>query len=156
MTAVPAAAHPVFRSAVPADLPAVLELLALDALRTGPEPAAVTDRQRAAFDEIAADPQADLVVGDLDGRIVATATVNHLRGLSHDGGLICQIEAVRTADDLRGQGIGTALIATIVEAARGRGCVRVQLTSNRQRDRAHAFYERLGFVPSHVGFKLLL
>jgi hypothetical protein len=32
----------------------------------------------------------------------------------------------------------------------------VQLTSNRARDDAHRFYERLGFVPSHVGYKLML
>jgi hypothetical protein len=32
----------------------------------------------------------------------------------------------------------------------------VQLTSNNARSDAHRFYERLGFVPSHVGFKMLL
>lgn len=144
------------RSARPTDLPAVLELLAQDAIGSVSELPGVTERQRAAFAEILDDPNADLVVGELAGRLVCTATVNYLRGLSHDGGLVCQIEAVRTADDLRGQGIGGTLIASVVAQARERGCVRVQLTSNRQRTRAHAFYERLGFTPSHVGFKLLL
>jgi hypothetical protein len=32
----------------------------------------------------------------------------------------------------------------------------VQLTSNKARTRAHRFYERLGFVSSHEGFKLVL
>jgi hypothetical protein len=32
----------------------------------------------------------------------------------------------------------------------------VQLTSDAQRADAHLFYERLGFVGSHVGFKLVL
>lgn len=144
------------RSARPADLPAVLRLLAQDVIRSVSEPPGITDRQRAAFAEILADPRADLVVGELDGRLVCTATVNDLRGLSYDGGLICQIEAVRTDEVLRGQGIGRELITWIVAGARERGCARVQLTSNRQRDRAHVFYERLGFTPSHVGFKLLL
>jgi GNAT superfamily N-acetyltransferase len=144
------------RSARPDDLPVLLALLRQDALRTTPEPPDVTDRQRAALDDLLADPRADVLVGELDGRLVCTATVNYLRGLSYDGGLICQIEAVRTVGDLRGQGIGRALIASIVETARERGCARVQLTSNRRRDRAHAFYERLGFTPSHVGFKLEL
>ena len=144
------------RSARPGDLPTVLALLASDVMRSVVEPTEVTDRQRAAFAEILADPAADLVVGELGGRLVCTATVNYLRGLSYDGGLICQIEAVRTVDDLRGQGIGRALVASIVETARERGCARVQLTSNRRRDRAHAFYERLGFTASHVGFKLEL
>jgi hypothetical protein len=32
----------------------------------------------------------------------------------------------------------------------------VQLTTNRQRPDAQRFYEKLGFVPSHVGMKLKL
>jgi GNAT superfamily N-acetyltransferase len=43
-----------------------------------------------------------------------------------------------------------------IELARRRGALRVQLTSNVRRGRAHAFYERLGFEPSHVGMKLYL
>jgi hypothetical protein len=34
------------------------------------------------------------------------------------------------------------------------GCGLVQLTTNRQRPDAQRFYEKLGFVPSHVGMKL--
>ena len=41
-----------------------------------------------------------------------------------------------------------------VERARAAGCVRVQLTSNKERVDAHRFYERLGFRRSHEGFKL--
>lgn len=40
--------------------------------------------------------------------------------------------------------------------ARKAGCFRLQLTSNKARTRAHAFYARLGFVASHEGFKLFL
>ncbi len=43
-----------------------------------------------------------------------------------------------------------------VERCRARGCGLVQLTTDRQREAAHRFYERLGFVASHVGFKLQL
>jgi hypothetical protein len=32
----------------------------------------------------------------------------------------------------------------------------VQLTSHEDRGDAHRFYASLGFVPSHVGFKLVL
>jgi len=43
-----------------------------------------------------------------------------------------------------------------VQRARELGCYRVQLTSNMARPAAHRFYERLGFEPSHRGFKLNL
>lgn len=37
--------------------------------------------------------------------------------------------------------------------ARTRGCTILQLTSDAARTDAHRFYERLGFRPTHVGFK---
>ena len=43
-----------------------------------------------------------------------------------------------------------------VALARERQCRMVQLTSNKQRPDALKFYERIGFQPSHVGFKLYL
>lgn len=41
-------------------------------------------------------------------------------------------------------------------AAREHGCTLVQLTSDATRTQGHRFYERLGFEPTHVGFKLAL
>jgi GNAT superfamily N-acetyltransferase len=41
-----------------------------------------------------------------------------------------------------------------VEArAKAAGCGLVQLTTDRQRLDAHRFYERLGYLPSHIGMK---
>ena len=58
--------------------------------------------------------------------------------------------------DLRGQGLGAALLRWAVEEARRRGCALVQLTSDRGRTEAHRFYGRPGFVASHEGFELRL
>jgi GNAT superfamily N-acetyltransferase len=43
-----------------------------------------------------------------------------------------------------------------IAEARRRGCGLVQLTSDKSRLDAHRFYERLGFVASHQGYKLQL
>ena len=43
-----------------------------------------------------------------------------------------------------------------IEQARGAGARLVQLSSNNARSDAHRFYERLGFVRSHAGFKMKL
>ena len=40
--------------------------------------------------------------------------------------------------------------------ARAAGCSLMQLTTHRTRDRAHRFYERLGYEPSHKGYKKML
>jgi GNAT superfamily N-acetyltransferase len=48
------------------------------------------------------------------------------------------------------------MINFAIDKARAAGMRRVQLTSNAVRTDAHRFYERLGFTPSHIGFKLKL
>ena len=144
------------RPATQDDLAAILALVAEDSMHYFAEPGEVTDNQRSALDEISADPNQEILVGEIDGVVVCTAQVTWMRMLSADGGLYCQVEAVRTSAARRGQGIGATLMAHIEDEARRRGAARMQLTSNRERLRAHEFYERLGFVASHVGMKTYL
>lgn len=118
---------------------------------TGPDGA-----YQSAFDAIQADPNHTLVVGELDGRLVATLLLSFLPGLSRHGAWRAQIEAMRVAGPLRGQGLGRALLDWSVAEACNRGCALVQLTSDRRRDDAHRFYESAGFTPSHFGYKLSL
>ena len=87
------------RAATAGDLESILALTAQDSMHYFDEPASVSDPQRAAIDEIIADAHQDLLVGELDGRIVCTAQVTWMRMLSADGGLYCQVEAVRTEVD---------------------------------------------------------
>ena len=144
------------RLAMPDDLQAILDLNAEDAIRAFDEPTTPTDSQRAALAEIIRDPVHDLLVGEVDGQVVTTAHLSWLRVLMYDGGLMCQIESVRTTAAMRGQGIGDRLMAHIEAEARRRGAARMQLTTNNQRLRAHEFYQRLGFTPSHTGMKKIL
>jgi GNAT superfamily N-acetyltransferase len=144
------------RPATADDLEAILALVAEDSMHYYDEPAEVTDNQRAAIEEIISTAYQDLLVGEVDDVVVCTAQVTWMRMLGADGGLYCQVEAVRTASAMRGQGIGATLMAYIEDEARRRGAARMQLTTNRERVRAHEFYERLGFVPSHIGMKKYL
>ncbi len=150
----------VIRAAGRSDLAAILALVAADAIREVAEnvdtDGGVAAPYVQAYEEIAADPNALLLVGEIDGEVVATCQLNFLRHLMHHGGLIAQVESVRTVSHLRGRGLGSALMEWVVAEARRRGAVRVQLTSNAVRVDAHRFYERLGFVASHVGMKLYL
>jgi GNAT superfamily N-acetyltransferase len=109
-----------------------------------------------AFAAVDADPAHRLLVADAGGQVVATIQLSFLPGLARRGALRAQIEAVRVAADRRGSGLGEAMLGWAIEQARHRGCALVQLTSDKQRPQAHRFYERLGFVASHEGFKLAL
>jgi GNAT superfamily N-acetyltransferase len=96
------------------------------------------------------------MVGEEGGEIVAFLQVTYIPGLSRRGAERCQVESVRVRSDRRGAGLGHELLTWVIERARERGCGLVQLTSDRTRVDALRFYERLGFVDTHVGFKLLL
>jgi GNAT superfamily N-acetyltransferase len=56
-----------------------------------------------------------------------------------------EISGLVVDERVRSQGIGPQLLQRVEEWARERGCTAVGLRSNVIRDRAHAFYERLGF-----------
>ena len=150
------------RPAARADLPAILRLLADDRLGSSREDPADSAPYEAAFDAIDADPAHLLLAGELAPaggaapRVVATFQLSFLPGLSRRGTWRAQLEAVRVAGELRGQGVGAAMVEWAVGESRRRGCSLVQLTTDKTRTAAHRFYERLGFVASHEGMKLLL
>ena len=80
--------------------------------------------------------------------MVGTAQLTEIPGLSRGGTSRLQVEAVRVRADLRGRGIGAAVLGWAVDEARRRGCGLVQLTTDTRRPEAHRFYERLGFTAS--------
>jgi GNAT superfamily N-acetyltransferase len=147
-----------FRPARHSDLEAIVALLADDAMSAGreaPDPP-LAPAYRVAFDEIAADPRQLPLVVEEDGRLVGYLQLSLIPGLAFRGMKRGLIESVRIASDRRGAGLGAAFIAHAVELARVNGCRLIQLTSTNERTDAHRFYERLGFVATHTGFKLAL
>ncbi|MGN6442059.1 MAG: GNAT family N-acetyltransferase [Arthrobacter sp.] len=150
------------RHATRADLPALVRLLADDALGAGRETGGDLEPYEQAFDAIEADPAHLLAVGELvrsgqeTGSIVATFQLSFLPGISRQGAWRSQLESVRVAASLRGQGIGKLMVGWAVQESRSRGCQLMQLTTHKSRTAAHRFYEQLGFEASHVGMKLTL
>lgn len=60
------------------------------------------------------------------------------------------------AEDLRGQGIGAALVREAEARLAARGCHMVEVTSNLRRADAHRFYERLGYERTSVRLARML
>lgn len=145
------------RRAIRGDLPRLLELLADDILGKNREGVGSEDACYAqAFDAIDADPNQYMLVGELDGRVIATLQLTFIPGLSRSGASRANIEAVRVDSGLRGRGVGRWIIEKAILLARERGCALAQLTSDKSRAQAHRFYARFGFVATHEGFKLRL
>ncbi len=141
-----------FRDAARADVPAVVALLSDDTLGSTREGLDITP-YLAAFDAMLTEGNNRLIVGEEGGRIVATYQLTLISGLSLRAARRAQIESVRVATDCRSLGIGEAMFADAETRARAAGCALMQLTMNASRTEARRFYQRIGFTPSHVGFK---
>lgn len=145
----------VVRTARREDVPAVVRLLADDPLGAtreryeDPLPQAYWD----AFDAMTAQGGNELLVAEADGSVVGCLQLTIIPGLSRQGAKRAQVEGVRVDSRFRGQRLGERLMEEAVARARQAGCVLIQLTTDRTRTDAHRFYERLGFVASHLGMK---
>ncbi|MEW2501337.1 GNAT family N-acetyltransferase [Amycolatopsis sp. NPDC047767] len=138
------------------DVEAIVRMLVDDQLGATRDSADDLEPYLRAFDAIDADPQQLLVVATSNDEPVATLQLTIIPGLARHGALRGQIEAVRVRSDHRSAGVGGDLVQWAIDESRRRGCALVQLTSDTSRIAAHRFYERLGFVASHTGFKLHL
>ena len=148
----------IFRRATEADVPAIIRMLADDKLGASREAlgAESLPRYLSAFRVIDADVNQFLLVVDDGTEIVGTLQLTFIAGLARGGLKRGLIEAVRVASDRRGEKIGEAMIAWAIDKCRQEQCGIVQLTTDKSRTDAHRFYDRLGFEPSHIGYKMML
>ncbi|MET0820921.1 MAG: GNAT family N-acetyltransferase [Aeromicrobium sp.] len=146
------------RRAVEDDLNAIMRLLSDDPVSAARGDVADDSDEphyRRALAAILADPGNDLVVVvDDSATVIGTLQLTAIPGMARRGSARLLVEAVRVDSSRRSGGVGGGLMTWVVDvAAPSLGCSIVQLTSDRAREDAHRFYERLGFVPSHTGFK---
>jgi GNAT superfamily N-acetyltransferase len=146
------------RLASQADLPEVVRLLADDDLGRQREryELPLPECYDAAFNQINGSSFFELIVAEMNDRIIGTLQLIFIPSISFQGGLRAQVESVRVDEALRNQGIGSELMKWAMDRARQRGAHILQLTTHQSRKDAHRFYERLGFSGSHLGMKISL
>ena len=147
-----------FREAQRSDLASLVQMLADDKLGSSREDSSepINSRYAEAFGYIDQDPNNELIVVENNGKLVGMLQLSFIPYLTHTGSWRCLIEGVRIHSNYRGYGLGSKLINWAIERAKERKCAMVQLTSDKQRTDALKFYQSLGFVASHEGFKLKL
>ena len=150
--------HIVFRTALLADVPAIVALLADDDLGSQREIIGTPLDQRYvdAFEALEADANQRLVVVADGNEIIGTLQLSFIPGIARLGSWRGQIEAVRIAAHRRDSGLGQKMFEWAISECKSRGCNLVQLTTDKSRTDAHRFYEKLGFKASHEGYKLAL
>tara|TARA_R100001369_G_scaffold92707_1_gene139247 strand:- start:14965 stop:15441 length:477 start_codon:yes stop_codon:yes gene_type:complete len=149
----------VYRKATKEDLPAIIEMIANDALGQLRErfEDPLPKEYYSAFERINTDKNQELIViENSESEVVATFQLSFLQYLTYVGGIRCLVENVHVREDQTGKGIGKQMFQWIIERAKEKNVHLIQLTSNKLRPNAIRFYEGIGFKATHEGFKLHL
>jgi N-acetylglutamate synthase-like GNAT family acetyltransferase len=84
-----------------------------------------------------------LVVAESDGAVVGLAQLHVAPSLEHDRPA-ANLAALVVDEAHRGHGVGRALVESMENEARARGCGVLYLTTAERRVDAHGFYEQIG------------
>lgn len=133
----------VIREAEESDLSDVMDLYAQLGQDNG-DVLRVSDAMKI-FGKMKTYPDYRLYVATFGGKAVGSFTLLVMDNLAHLGAPSAVLEDVVVRETLRGQGVGTAMMAFAGRLARAKGCYKLAFSSNRNRTQAHRFYEKLGF-----------
>lgn len=137
-----------------ADLPAVLALYGQPDFNG--DNVLTLDEARDKFERLGSYPDYALYVAELAEGIVGSFCLMAVDNLARRGTPFAVIENVVVATDRQGEGLGRSMLQAAFRLAQEKGCYKVILASSLHNERAHAFYDSLGFERHGVSFRLSL
>lgn len=76
----------------------------------------------------------------------------HVQWLVHHAAPIAEVQELYVVPEYRSQGIGAHLLNALIEFARSKNALQVELSSQLRRVDAHRFYYRQNFINNHLKF----
>jgi ribosomal protein S18 acetylase RimI-like enzyme len=146
-----------YRKATLKDVDKIIELLIEDdlgAFRESLLNESAKKKYMNAFNLIDSDPNQFLMIVEKEDNIVGTCHLTIMPSLTYQGTTRMQIEAVIIAKEFRGHSIGEWMLREAISFAKSHNVGLIQLTTDKQRDKAKHFYEKIGFKATHEGMKL--
>jgi GNAT superfamily N-acetyltransferase len=140
------------RQATAADLPSVLALYAQPAMDNGN--VMTIAQAEPLFAQFSQYPNYRLFVACENDAIVGTFALLVMHNLAHQGTPSAIVEDVVVSEAHQSQGIGHNMMHHAMALAHEAGCYKLVLSSNQKRERAHAFYESLGFQRHGFSFSI--
>ena len=87
-------------------------------------------------------------------KIVGTFALLIMDNLAHLGKKSAVVEDVGVLPEVQGQGVGKLMMQFAMEQAKTHRCYKLVLSSNAKRERAHQFYDSLGFDRHGYSFRV--
>lgn len=142
------------RQAAKSELPAILSLYG----QLGQDDGAILDVHEAGhiWERMQTYPDYRIYAALADGRVVGTFALLIMDNIAHRGARSAVLEDVVVEERLRGRGVGRQMMRYAGGLCREKGCYKMTLSSNRNRESAHRFYESLGFTLHGYSFSMTI
>jgi GNAT superfamily N-acetyltransferase len=109
------------------------------------------------FTQIVQVPNYHIYIAYLNQQPVGTFSLLYAPTMMHRGyHKFAVLDSVTVISSMRGEGIGKQMVKAAIKLSAEAGCYKVTLSSNLKRDRAHQFYQSLGFEQHGWSFKCVL
>ena len=102
-------------------------------------------------ERLIATPSSGILLAEARDKVIGFASF-HVVDLIYRPRPQARLTAIAVHPSHRRRGIGQALVRAVEDAARDRGCFRIEVTTRRDRPAAHAFYRALGYQERPVRF----
>ncbi len=139
------------RSATIDDIKSILQIYA-EALDNGD--ILPVEKAKIIFLKQAKYPDYQVFVAEINNKTVGTFALLIMENMAHLGTPSAVVEDVGVLPEMQGKGIGKAMMEFALKYAKEKGCYKMSLSSNLRREKAHQFYESLGFKKH--GFSFLM
>lgn len=138
------------RVATRKDLPEILQLYSHRDMDNGqvvslPEAESIFERTKEY-------PSYQIYVACCDGKTLGSFALLIMDNLAHMGARSGIVEDVVVAPEWQGKGIGRQMMQFAMQKCRETGCYKLVLSSNKERHKAHRFYQGLGFEQHGYSF----
>jgi GNAT superfamily N-acetyltransferase len=143
----------IIRHAIEKDVPRIMELYRQLSFEPEKHQAAPLYEALKVFRKMGEYPGYHLLVAEDGGQVVGTTVMAVLPGFAHGTATFAVVEYVVVDEKHRSKGLGRLMMEAVKSLAKEAGCYKIMLTSDLRRERAHKFYESIGFKASAHGFR---
>ena len=142
------------RKATQEDIPTLLELYRI--FDNDNDPVMGLAAAKKIFARIETYPNYYIYLAERDGETIGTFALLIMDNLAHHGAAAGVVENVVVLPQHQSQGIGKEMMEYAMQLCAEAGCYKLVLSSNIIRERAHKFYEALGFEKYGYSFRVEL